>query len=613
MPQRAATSWKGHPAHGQAASLDTQLWSASRSSPTVAVPKQALPRNELAPMGQKKRRSGRWGRLRGLMMFGARKKRVPSHHLPNREQPVASKPAAAAVQGEVKWRRQAPPGVGGKSNDPSTLASLTIDTEPDAPGNVVERKDAGKIPSSAEAKDHKTALPRAPLPASREVLRREEMSLTGLVANLVSSPPHHSYFSRVMSSEGGKVLRGGTALSSGLQTRDSYGFAYSQHGAFVRDRVSGSGGGVGGGAGSPDLRMQNASQKGILRRKARRLAKWVAMRTNWDEVCKRSPRLVMKRVRKGIPMQLRSSMWARFLGVPQQMHSQPGHYHALCQRDFVPGEQHILLDASRVFTKHERFEVFGSEAQQQLFCVLRALAADHQDVGYCQALAFPAAFLLLFMPEEQTFWSLRSLLQHPRLDLVSMYAPGIPQALMHLQILESLLLRCLPRLHRHLQRLGVFTHMYALDWFMTVTTCAFPLDLCTRVWDVLLWEMSWNVLYEVFLATLKSSQSRVLASGSFDVAMAVLRTAPSRITDPEQLLRDGRRMLPSARKLRAIALNAAEILTSSPRRPQAVVASLPPSPSPEQKTPSGSGLVGGDSNDEGSHTFMPRRQLNFDD
>lgn len=47
--------------------------------------------------------------------------------------------------------------------------------------------------------------------------------------------------------------------------------------------------------------------------------------------------------------------------------------------------------------------------QHELFNVLKAYTVINPDIGYCQAQAPVAAFLLMHMPAEQAFWCLVSI------------------------------------------------------------------------------------------------------------------------------------------------------------------------------------------------------------
>jgi hypothetical protein len=65
---------------------------------------------------------------------------------------------------------------------------------------------------------------------------------------------------------------------------------------------------------------------------------------------------------------------------------------------------------------------FSFDRQRELFQVLKAYSILNSSVGYCQAQAPLAAFLLMHMPSEQAFWCLVSICDK---YLVGYYSQGM--------------------------------------------------------------------------------------------------------------------------------------------------------------------------------------------
>jgi hypothetical protein len=53
---------------------------------------------------------------------------------------------------------------------------------------------------------------------------------------------------------------------------------------------------------------------------------------------------------------------------------------------------------------HSYYIYFCFDRQRELFQVLKAYSILNASIGYCQAQAPLAAFLLMHMPAEQAFW-----------------------------------------------------------------------------------------------------------------------------------------------------------------------------------------------------------------
>lgn len=64
----------------------------------------------------------------------------------------------------------------------------------------------------------------------------------------------------------------------------------------------------------------------------------------------------------------------------------------------------IRRDQHRQFPSHEMFIDEDKPGQKELFNVLKAYSLFNPTVGYCQAQAPIAAFLLMHLPAEQAFW-----------------------------------------------------------------------------------------------------------------------------------------------------------------------------------------------------------------
>ena len=66
-----------------------------------------------------------------------------------------------------------------------------------------------------------------------------------------------------------------------------------------------------------------------------------------------------------------------------------------------------VQDLPRTFPGHPALDDDGRNALRRL---LTAYARHNPSVGYCQAMNFFAALLLLLMPEENAFWALIGLI-----------------------------------------------------------------------------------------------------------------------------------------------------------------------------------------------------------
>jgi TBC1 domain family member 10 len=125
------------------------------------------------------------------------------------------------------------------------------------------------------------------------------------------------------------------------------------------------------------------------------------------------------------------------------------------------------------------------------------------EIGYCQAQAPLAAFLLMHMPAEQAFWCLVSVC-HKYLN--GYYSHGMQQLQLDGDILFGLLKKVAPQVYRHLVKIKYFIlkhiiHfltwqkrqkvepvLYMTEWFLCAFTRTLPWSTVLRVWDMFLFE-----------------------------------------------------------------------------------------------------------------------------
>ena len=118
---------------------------------------------------------------------------------------------------------------------------------------------------------------------------------------------------------------------------------------------------------------------------------------------------------EGVPGSFRRKLWPCLAGTEElRQHFPARHYEELlrCAEAGPPqGAVHAAIDADvqRTFPGHRMFET--PEGLAALRRVLVAYSVHSPSVGYCQALNFVAAMLLLFVDEEEAFWLLDAILR----------------------------------------------------------------------------------------------------------------------------------------------------------------------------------------------------------
>jgi len=263
------------------------------------------------------------------------------------------------------------------------------------------------------------------------------------------------------------------------------------------------------------------------RRENGRAEKWRVMLSRWGEFTRRRPRVIKSRVRKGIPDSLRGIVWPVLVGGDELARRHPGRYRRLLLA--APREDDfgiIMRDLDRTFPRHLQFREPGGAGQLALMRLLRAYAAYDRDVGYCQGMAFVAALLLTYMPEEAAFWTFVALMR--RRGLRAHYLPQLPLFMEHEAVLGGLMERHEPALRADLEAKGVVLTMFGAQWFLTLFAHSFPFDVVVRVLDVVCLE-GHKALLRCVLAVLRLLRPRVLGL-PFDQMVSRLGVPPLDLT-----------------------------------------------------------------------------------
>ncbi|KAK7789461.1 hypothetical protein R5R35_005859 [Gryllus longicercus] len=265
----------------------------------------------------------------------------------------------------------------------------------------------------------------------------------------------------------------------------------------------------------------------------RREQKWLSMLSTWEKFMTRHYKKVRERCRKGIPASVRPRAWLYLCGGQLVLQQRSDLFAQLATQNGDPRWiDDIRKDLHRQFPYHEMFVDQDGHGQQDLFTVLKAYSILNASVGYCQAQAPIAAFLLMHMPAEQAFWCLVSICDK---YLAGYYSQGMETLQVDGDILFGLLKKVSPSVYKHLKKQKIEPILYMTEWFLCVFTRTLPWDTLLRVWDMFLCE-GVKVVFKVALVLLKFSLSRpgvLKKCPSMYETLEVLRNPPHSIMEEE--------------------------------------------------------------------------------
>lgn len=237
-----------------------------------------------------------------------------------------------------------------------------------------------------------------------------------------------------------------------------------------------------------ELPAFNAMEEKQKQLELERTEKWLKMLKSWNKY-KNSEKLV-RRIYKGIPLQLRGQVWCLLLDVPKIKEEKKDFYEKLKMRarGLSPDIRQIDLDVNRTYRDHIMFMRRYDVKQQDLFHVLTAYSMYNREVGYCQGMSQITALLLIYMNEEDAFWALVRLLSGQTHAMHGFFVPGFPKLLRFQEHHDRILKKMMPKLKQHLDNQEVFTSLYTMKWFFQCFLDRTPFTLTLRIWDIYILE-----------------------------------------------------------------------------------------------------------------------------
>ncbi|CAN1237710.1 TBC1 domain family member 8B [Linum grandiflorum] len=257
-------------------------------------------------------------------------------------------------------------------------------------------------------------------------------------------------------------------------------------------------------------------------------------------------------VRGGVPMALRGELWQAFVGVKARRTDK--YYQELLASETKP-ENHadeqsendtkslprdpastekwkgqIEKDLPRTFPGHPALDNDGRNALRRL---LTAYARHNPSVGYCQAMNFFAALLLLLMPEENAFWTLMGILDD---YFDGYYSEEMIESQVDQLVFEELVRERFPKLVNHLDYLGVQVAWVTGPWFLSIFMNMLPWESVLRVWDVLLFEGNRVMLLRTALALMELYGPALVTTKDAGDAVTLLQSLASSTFDSSQLV-----------------------------------------------------------------------------
>jgi len=237
----------------------------------------------------------------------------------------------------------------------------------------------------------------------------------------------------------------------------------------------------------------------------------------------------------GIPNCCRGAVWQIITPLRESRRRfMQGNSHLYYELLEIPSnsEKLILRDINRSFPNREFHHPMQENDRVNSLCnILKAYSNWDPSLGYCQGMNFLVSFLLLYMEQEDAFWTFLMLMKHYR--MVGLFQQGRMLPLFIAKF-STEVKRLLPTLHEHFEKENIYSVMYLTEWF----TCMFVYNLAREttalIWDLFFFRNGQEELFRVGLALLEIYQESLMKLSMEGILLLLKKKIRS--VPPKQLI-----------------------------------------------------------------------------
>ncbi|XP_065916446.1 TBC1 domain family member 2B-like [Dysidea avara] len=266
---------------------------------------------------------------------------------------------------------------------------------------------------------------------------------------------------------------------------------------------------------------------------------------NQDRLFEKSDRELRLLLRRGIPVNLRSKIWAilveKKMGKARDIKDQAtpngSYYHSISGRVTNPvDDKQIGVDLERTLPHNKHFRKdHNGPGVTQLKNILLAYSTHNPNLGYCQGMNMLVAVGLLFLDEETSFWLLTMIIE--KMTPPDYYSPGLLGAQADQELTRELVAEKLPALYAHLTNNCVDIAVITFNWLLAAFVDALPTESMLRIWDCFLYEGR-KVLYRFTLAILRLNERKLLQMHDPNAILSYLKKVPKHIFNMDEVFNE---------------------------------------------------------------------------
>jgi len=225
------------------------------------------------------------------------------------------------------------------------------------------------------------------------------------------------------------------------------------------------------------LRLRCLLRESFLGEMGSDFPSWREVRDNWEDFVDSRRDLLVRMLRRGIPSKYRGDIWYRLSGAEHYRNTVGIEYRGASNpsaKYSTTIENDIVRTFPNVITRND--EVYLSGLRR----ILTVYSVVDSEVGYTQGMSYIAGMLLLYMEEEDAFWSFYGVMNRGEYPHRDFFKPSFPLLHQIAPIVGREIDRRFPKVAEYLNRIGIQPIIFLPMWFMSIFM-ATPLDLPTVV------------------------------------------------------------------------------------------------------------------------------------
>jgi Ca2+-binding EF-hand superfamily protein len=222
----------------------------------------------------------------------------------------------------------------------------------------------------------------------------------------------------------------------------------------------------------------------------------------------------------GVPNRLRGEIWELSYGAMYLRFENKNEYQDILTENVDKTSlalEEIEKDLNRSLPEYPAFQT--SDGINKLRRVLTAYSWKNPEIGYCQAMNIVVAALLIFMTEEQAYWTLNVLCEKL---IPGYYSKTMYGVLLDQKVLEALVKKTMPLIGDHFTKYDIQLSIVSLPWFLSFFLNNMPLVFAFKVMDVFFYNGP-KTLFQVALAIIKVNGPKLLDCADDGECIAVFK------------------------------------------------------------------------------------------